>query len=119
MCRPPDGPDSEVTAITQRGLSRSRLSCISLFLAAAAVTILVVPWQTPLPEVRIETFDANLITVDPRGFLKRAGSVRLDARELLLSAVPESQPTIHLLTSEVPFTAAFSVVVLSRHDDGG
>ncbi len=75
---------------------------------------MVAPWPTPHPELLVETFDTDLITVNPKGLMARSGQVSLAPRELVLSTVPRSQPTVHLLTAEVPFAAVFSVSVLER-----
>ncbi len=73
---------------------------------------MLISWPAPIPEVRVTKFESSLISVDPQGLLDRMGWVRVTPRELRLIAVPRSQPTIHILTAEVPFTAEFSASVL-------
>jgi hypothetical protein len=59
-------------------------------------------------------FDPELITVDPQGFSREPGGVRVSPREVVLAASPRSEPTVHLLTAEVPFDVTLSVSVLER-----
>jgi len=75
---------------------------------------MVVPWPTPSPEVQIDSFMPDFITVDAKGFLRQAGVVRISPQEILLSTTAQSQPTVHVLTSEVPITVTFSVTILRR-----
>lgn len=95
-------------------LSRSRLTWIGACLAVMILGVMAVPWPVPSPEVLIEQFVPDLITVNPTGFLRRPGLVRVTAREIVLSTLPHSQPTVHMLTAEVPFTFSFSVSVHER-----
>ncbi len=75
---------------------------------------MAIPWPTPSPEILLRKFNPDLLTVNPRGILERSGEVSIAARELVLTAHPRSQPTVHIFTTEVPFTAAFEVSVLTR-----
>ena len=93
------------------------LARTGVLLALAIAGIVAFPWPPPSPEVLIDTFDPVLVAVDPKGELGRAGFVTVSAREVVLSAAPRSQPTIHLLTSEVPFAMALAVTVRERRGD--
>src|SRR3990172_11976 len=88
----------------------SRLGWFSHGLAIAVLFIVLVPWPTFSPEVSIEEFDPLLITIEQTGS-PDGGQASVSPREIVLSEKPHSRPTVHLLTSEVPFTAAFSVSV--------
>ncbi len=94
--------------------SRSRSFWIGTCLAVVIVGLVAVPWPTPSPEVQIDNFMPDLMSVDAQGFLRQPGDVRISPREIVLSTTARSQPTVHVLTSEVPFTVAFSVTVLKR-----
>jgi hypothetical protein len=96
------------------GVPTSWVRWIGITLAAGLIGIVAFPWPVPSPEVHIDRFVPQLITVDPRGALREAGDVRVGERDLTISTVPRSQPTVHLLTADVPFTASFSVTVLRR-----
>lgn len=85
---------------------------LCLFLAVAA--ILAIPWRTPSPQATIDTFIADLITLDPRGDLERAGVIQVSPTEIVLNALPHSQPTVHLLTTPASFAVSFSVSVRRR-----
>lgn len=90
------------------------LTWLGVFVASAILALVFIPWPTPYPEIRIQEFVVDLLTVDLKGFQPRGGHVAIAQNEIELKAAPRSQPTIHVLTSEVPFTAAFSVVVRER-----
>ncbi len=76
--------------------------------------VVAVPWPTPSPEILLRKFNPDLLTVNLHGILERSGQVSIAARELVLTAQARSQPTVHILTTEVPFTAQFEVSVLRR-----
>lgn len=95
-------------------LRRTWFVSTSALIALSILAVVAFPWPTPSPQVVVDTFDSNLITVDPRGFATRLGYIRVTDREMHISAVPFSQPTVHVLTSEVPFTVTFSVAVLNK-----
>lgn len=100
---------------TSTGLgSMPRLDWIGTVLTVAIFGILVAPWPSQSPEVRITEFVPSMMTADPRGNLRREGQVRVTSHETLLLAAPESQPTVHWVTAEVPFDTEFSVTVLNR-----
>ena len=93
-------------------MSRPRLTWIGAGLALAVLVLTIFPWPIPHPETEIDGFVPELITVNPKGFLERPGRVAVSRREVELSTERRSQPTVHVLTAEVPFTARFSVTVL-------
>ena len=103
---------------TRAPMPSSRATWFGAWLAMAILGLLMLPWPAPRPEVLIEQFVPGLITVDAKGFLPRPGRVAVSSREIELSAAPHSQPTVHLLTAEVPFTVRFSVSVLDRVPPG-
>ncbi len=94
--------------------SKAQLHWVALGLAVGILGVLVFPWPSPSPDVLVDKFDPDLITADPKGLLPRPGEVRVGPDELVLSTASNSQPTVHVLTTEVPFTASFSVSVLKR-----
>jgi hypothetical protein len=87
-------------------------------LALGLTAILVIPWPAATPEVRLTRFESSLVAVDPRGLLERAGRVHLTPKELVISASPYSEPTVHVVTAEVPLSAVFSVAVVERRGGG-
>lgn len=98
-------------------LSRSGLTVVGVALAVAIVGVIVAPWPTPVPEVMLDLFDSDLLTTDARGFLPESGRIDITPQELVLTTKTRSQPTVHILTTAVPFTAAFSVSVVRRAGD--
>ncbi len=102
------------TGPTPKSLRRTWIASTPALIAVAILTVVAFPWPTLSPEAVVDTFDPDLITVDPQGEGARSGRVQVRGREVLISAIPFSQPTMHLLTSEVPFTVTFSVAVLER-----
>ena len=89
---------------------------IGILLSLAVCAIVVIPWASPSPEVVVSEFVPELITIDPKGFLPRPGIISVGTTELELLTTPHSQPTVHLVTAEVPFSAEFSVSVLNWKD---
>lgn len=94
--------------------SQFRMRCIvgPTALALGVLAILIFPWPTPSPEVIVGEFVPSFVTVNLQGSLERPGVIHVGAQTLVMSAKANSQPTVHLLTAEVPFQAAFSVSVL-------
>ncbi len=108
-------PITEVGLAKRMKTSKVALTWLGVCVASAALALVFIPWPTPYPEIRVEEFVPDLLTVDVKGFQPRAGRVAISRNEIELKAVPRSQPTVHVLTSEVPFTAAFSVSVRERY----
>lgn len=83
-------------------------------LAVLILGIIAIPWPTPSRDVQLDRFDPVLVTIDPRGFLQAAGEISVGPREVRLSTRAHTQPTVHLLTAEIPFAATFSASILNR-----
>jgi len=99
------------------GHPRTRLTWSSAYLAVLILAAMLFPWPVPFPEVVLDRFDPTLVLIDPEGILPRSGSVQLTPHELILTTEPRSQPTVHVLTAEVPFTATFTVTVVRRQGE--
>jgi Gpi18-like mannosyltransferase len=85
-----------------------------MVLSLAIGILVAIPWSSSSPEVAITGFPVDRLSIDALGDLERPGQVRVAPQEIELSAVQRSQPTVHVLTAEVPFTAEFDVAVRNR-----
>lgn len=82
------------------------------WLAALVLAFLVFPWRVASELKVLDRFDPVLATVNERGYLQRRGRISLGPDLLAISALPRSQPTVHLLTTEGDFRARFTVRVI-------
>jgi len=83
--------------------------------ALAMLALMLVPadaWRQPTDDAVYSGFDPNLIYVNARGDATADGVVRVQTESLQLTALPDSQPTVHLVTSPLSFRAAMDVRVL-------
>lgn len=83
----------------------------AFYLAVIIFLVIAFPWPPPSQDLRVTTFDPAFITVDSRGFLSSTGQIQIKPKEIMLTAHSHSQPTVHLLTAEVPFEATLSVSI--------
>lgn len=82
------------------------------WLAGVILLLVSVPWPMMKDLTVLDRFDPVLTTVNERGYMRGKGSVELEPGVLTISAVPNSQPTVHLLTTEGTFRARFTVRVI-------
>lgn len=82
------------------------------WLVGAILAFVVFPWPVIREITAVDGFDPILATANERGYLRGKGRIRLDPNVLVVSAMPGSQPTVHLLTAEGPFRTRFTVRVL-------
>ncbi len=78
------------------------------------VTILIPAefWRRPVDAAVYRGFDPNLIYVDEGGESSVKGIVEVSEDRLRLTAVPNSAPTVHLVTSPMSFRASLGIRVL-------
>ncbi len=85
--------------------------CLSVLLAPAAV------WDHPDTDAAYVGFDRSLIYVDEKGGFPEKGVVEVTPRLLRLTALPNSQPTVHLVTSPLQkLIADMRVRILDVHN---
>ncbi len=82
------------------------------WVAGIILLLVSLPWPAMKDLTVLDRFDPVLATVNERGYLRGKGSVKLEPGLLAISAVPRSQPTVHLLTTESAFRARFAVRVI-------
>ena len=82
------------------------------WLAGLVLAFLVFPWPVAKELSVLDRFDPVLATVNEHGYLPGRGRITLDPALLAISALPRSQPTVHLLTTEGDFRARFTVRVI-------
>ena len=71
-------------------------------IAVLMLAIMLVPgevWSEPEIDARYDSFDPNLVYVSEQGTGSVPGTVSVTADALAITAVPGSQPTVHLLTT--------------------
>jgi hypothetical protein len=86
-------------------------------LAALVVGLVSIPisvWHQPNYYAVYKGFDPNLIYIDPRGGGSAVGLVQASQGAVQLIALPASQPTIHLLSSQMDFRVALDLRVLEN-----
>ncbi len=92
-----------------------------LFLVALLMlTVMSIPaefWHQPVNDAVYKGFDRSLIYVDESGKAPAKGVVEVLADSLTLTALPNSQPTVHLATTPLPkFRAAMNVRTLESQE---
>ncbi|MGH2405163.1 MAG: hypothetical protein ACRDGN_11960 [bacterium] len=83
--------------------------------ALAMLALMLVPaetWRQPADDAVYYGFDPNLMYVNTRGGAPSEGVVSVLPQSLELTALPDSRPTVHLVTSPLNFRAAMNVRVL-------
>jgi len=83
-------------------------------LALLVVGLVAIPisvWHQPNYDALYSGFDTNLISVDPRGGGSSAGFIQTSPGSVELTAIPSSQPTVNLLSSQMDFRIAFDLRV--------
>ena len=83
---------------------------------AALVLIPAEVWDQPDIDGVYEGFDQNLIYIDLAGNLSVEGMVRASLDSLEFTALPGSQPAVHLISSAIDFKLAMDVTVLAGSD---
>ena len=83
---------------------------------AALVLIPAEVWDQPDIDGVYEGFDQNLIYIDLAGNLPVEGMVRASLDSLEFTALPGSQPAVHLISSAIDFKLAMDVTVLAGSD---
>ncbi len=98
-----------------------RLAQVALpVLAAAMLLTIFLPaelWRSPEVDGSYQGFDPVLMYMDPAGNGDASGSIDITEGSLALSALPGSEPTVHLATSPLSYTSSF-VAVISKADPG-
>jgi len=83
------------------------------------VLCLFFPWKEANPKI-FSGFDSNLIYADPKGPGNNYGNIDLNNEQIRLTAVSDSQPIVHLVTSDSSFSTEFDVTIKespsSSHD---
>ncbi len=117
-------PDARPQAVSNRfpfGLHRMRATLFSewalLVIAGAIVAMTVFPWQAAKPNT-YDGFDKSLLFID-RQSGGGSGVVSIDPTRAVLSATPQTQPTIHLITSLTKFSARFEASITSVPEYSG
>jgi len=85
-------------------------------LALLIVSLVVIPaetWSHPANDAVYSGFDADLIYVDEDGGAVSEGVVKVSPDSLMITALPDSQPTVHLATTPLKkITASVDVCIL-------
>ncbi len=83
--------------------------------ALSMLAVMLVPaevWHRPTNDAVYQGFDPNLISASRKGDAPSEGIVHVSPQSLKLTALPNSQPTVHLVTSPLSFRAAMNVRIL-------
>ena len=102
-------------------LAQKIWSWVVLPVALLMFGLMLVPaefWRPPKTDGVYEGFDRGLIYVDEKGAAPSRGLVEFSPASIILTALPNSQPTIHLITTPLGrFVASMSVRVLQAQGD--
>ena len=84
-----------------------------LLLVGLIIGIMFYPWAAPAKEIRLSGFDQGYLYVDEYGRGSQAGTVEFNRDQLNLTTVPDSEPTLILAGSTLPFSVDFDLNVNS------
>jgi hypothetical protein len=104
-------PSSRATPKLSREPQAWWLVGVLALLVVGLVAIPISVWHQPSYDALYSGFDSNLISVDPRGGGSSAGFIQTSPGSVELTAVPSSQPTVNLLSSQMDFRMAFDLRV--------
>jgi Gpi18-like mannosyltransferase len=93
------------------------LSALAVVLAVLIVALILVPvhvWRQPAVDAVYSGFDPNLMYVSPSGPAPKAGDVVMSPNELRIVAVPDSHPTVDLVTTPLSFSTSFDVEIAAE-----
>ncbi len=95
---------------------KARVARIGLAIVASAMVLTVlIPaelWRGPMYDATHTEFDPVLMASDEEGQGVARGSIEFAPESLLLSALPGSNPNVHLLTTPLSYEAVFNVRVI-------
>ena len=96
------------------------VAAAAVVVAIAIVALIATPsgvWRHPANDGVYKGFDPNLIFVSAKGPSTKPGDVVVSPDSLTIAAVAGSQPTVHLVTTPLSFSAAFDVTVMAETPD--
>ncbi|HXC76400.1 MAG TPA: hypothetical protein VNU19_05055 [Candidatus Acidoferrum sp.] len=92
----------------------------AVVVAIAIVALIATPsgvWRHPANDGVYKGFDPNLIFVSAKGPSTNPGDVVVSPNSLTIATAADSQPTVHLVTTPLSFSAAFDVTVMAETPD--
>lgn len=90
-----------------------------LLVALSMLAVMLVPadtWHHPANDAVYSGFDPNLIFISRNGNAPSEGVVQVSPQSLKLTALPDSQPTVHFVTSPLSFRVAMNVRILETSE---
>jgi Gpi18-like mannosyltransferase len=114
-----EAPDSEPR---QRPPLGRRLLTVSVVVLALMILGLVFTpahfWRHPVNDGVYQGFDPNLLYSSLSGNGSTNGQIAISSSSLQLTALPASEPTVHLITSPLSFNASTDVRVIQADSQG-
>lgn len=104
-----------MSATSKQPSSIPFMSVAVLVVAAVIVLLILTPsgvWRSTQDNAVYTGFDPNLLHIDRRGSGTSEGAVEVSARVIRLTAVAFSNPTIHLISSELDYNVKLDVHVI-------
>lgn len=93
-------------------------NCIVPALALIMLGLMIVPaevWHFPVEDAVYRGFDPNLIYQDEKGYAPCQGIIKAAPESIIFTALPNSHPTIHLITTPLKsFTVSMNVRILQN-----
>lgn len=94
-------------------LKRSTMMVLGkIILAIVILFLLFAPYSHPDILLKHQGFDENLVAINPRGYLDNSGIVTLNSFSLNITGLPNSQPTVHVVSSMFSYSSEFDVEVI-------